>query len=113
MGGGGACAHACWVVSDSATRGTVALQASLSMGFSRQEYWSGLPFSTPGDLPNPGIELRFPALQADSYCLSHQESLEERLAVYKFLACTDFLKRTHSCLYSRGFRSTNWLKSGN
>ena len=65
MGGGGACAHACWVVSDSATRWTVALQASLSMGFSRQEYWSGLPFSTPGDLPNPGIKptsLVYPAL---------------------------------------------------
>ena len=41
-------------------------QAPLSMGFSRQEYWSGLPFPSPGDLPNPGIEPRFPALQADS-----------------------------------------------
>ena len=38
----------------------------LSMEFSRQEYWSGLPFPFPGDLPNPGIELGFPALQADS-----------------------------------------------
>ena len=36
------------------------------MGFSRQEYWSGLPWPSPGDLPNPGIELRSPALQADS-----------------------------------------------
>ena len=45
---------------------TVARQASLSMRFSRQEYWSGLPFPSPGDLPNPGIELRSPALQADS-----------------------------------------------
>ena len=36
---------------------TVACQAPLSMGFSRQEYWSGLPFPSPGDLPNPGIEL--------------------------------------------------------
>ena len=35
------------------------LQASLSMGFSRQEYWSGLPFPSPGDLPNLGIELTF------------------------------------------------------
>ena len=40
----------------------VAHQASVLMGFSRQEYWSGLPFSTPGDLPNPGIELASPAL---------------------------------------------------
>ena len=41
-------------------------QALLSMGFSRQEYWSGLPFPSPGDLPDPGIEPRSPTLQADS-----------------------------------------------
>ena len=41
-------------------------QAPLSMGFSRQEYWSGLPFLSPGDLSDPGIEPQFPALQADS-----------------------------------------------
>ena len=45
---------------------TVAYQAPLSMGFSRQECWSGLPFPSPGDLPNPGIELSSPALQADA-----------------------------------------------
>ena len=45
---------------------TVARQALLSMGFSRQEYWSGLPFPSPGDLTDPGIEPRSPALQADS-----------------------------------------------
>ena len=44
---------------------TVACQAPLSMGFSRQEHCSGLPFLSPGDLPNRGIELRFPTLQAD------------------------------------------------
>ena len=49
-----------------ATPWTVAYQAPLSMGFSRQEYWNGLPFPSPGDLPNPGIEPRSPALQADS-----------------------------------------------
>ena len=38
----------------------------LSMGFSRQEYWSGLPFPSPGDLPDPGIKPRFPALQANT-----------------------------------------------
>ena len=43
---------------------TVAHQAPPSMGFSREEYWSGLPFPSPGDLPNPGIEPRSPALQA-------------------------------------------------
>ena len=41
---------------------TVAYQAPLSIGFSRQEYWSGLPFSSPGDLPDPGNEPRSPAL---------------------------------------------------
>ena len=41
-------------------------QAPLSMGLSRQEYWSGLPFPSPGDLPDPEIERRSPALQADS-----------------------------------------------
>ena len=45
---------------------TVAYQALLSMGFSRQEYWSGLLFPSPGDLSNPGIEPRSPALQADT-----------------------------------------------
>ena len=62
-GGGGLVAKSCptlgilWIV---------ACQAPLSLGFSRQEYWSGLPFPSPGDLPNPGIEPRSPALQADS-----------------------------------------------
>ena len=45
---------------------TVAYQASLSVGFSRQEYWSGLPFPSPGDLPDPGIEPGSPTLQADA-----------------------------------------------
>ena len=44
----------------------VACQVPLSVGFSRQEYWSGLPFPSPGDLPEPGIELRSPAMQVDS-----------------------------------------------
>ena len=45
---------------------TVDYQASLSMGFSRQEYWIGLPLPSPGDLPDPGIEPGSPALQADA-----------------------------------------------
>ena len=49
-----------------ATPWTVARQAPLSMGFSRQECWSGLPFPFPEDLPDLGIEPRSPALQADS-----------------------------------------------
>ena len=49
-----------------ATPRTVACQASLAMGFSRQEYRSGLPFPSPGDLPDPGIEPTSPAFQADA-----------------------------------------------
>ena len=49
-------------------------QAPLSMEFSRQEYWSRLPFPYPGDLPDPGIEPAFPALQVDSVPLSHRGS---------------------------------------
>ena len=45
---------------------TVANQAPPPMGFSRQEYWSGLPFPSPDDLPDPGIKPGSPALQADS-----------------------------------------------
>ena len=51
---------------------TVACQAPLSMGFSRQENWSGLPWPTPGDLPDPGIKPVSPALQTDSLLLSHR-----------------------------------------
>ena len=49
-----------------ATQWTVAHQAPPSMGFSRQEYWSGVPFPSPGDLPDPGIEPRSSAWQADA-----------------------------------------------
>ena len=54
------------VVSDSVTQWTVDCQASLSMEFSRQEYWNGLPFPSPEDLPDPGTEPWSPALQAAS-----------------------------------------------
>ena len=54
---------------------TVACQAPLSMGFSRQEYWRGLPCPPPGYLPNPGIKPLSPGLQADSLPMSHQGSL--------------------------------------
>ena len=52
-----------------ATAWTVACEAPPSMGFSRQEYWSGVPFPSPGDLPNPGIKPRSPTLQVDAYHL--------------------------------------------
>src|SRR5574337_1166978 len=64
---------------------TIALQAPLSMGFSRQEYWGGLPCSPPGDLPNPGIKPAStvaPALQADCLPLSHQGSLYVCVYIY-------------------------------
>ena len=53
---------------------TADCKAPVSMEFSRQEYWSGLPFPSPGDLPNPGIEHQSPALQADSLPLRYQEA---------------------------------------
>ena len=62
-GGGGLVSQLCLTLE---TPWTVARQAPLSMGFSRQEYWSGLPFPSPGDLPDPGIEPWSPALQADN-----------------------------------------------
>ena len=62
-GGEGLVAKSCLTLE---TPWTVACQAPLSMGFSRQEYWSGLPFPSPGYLPDPGIEPRSPALEAES-----------------------------------------------
>ena len=58
------------------TSWTVAHQAPLSMRLSRQAYWSGLTFPSPGDLPDPGFEPGFPALQANFYHLSHRETHE-------------------------------------
>ena len=57
-----------------ATLRAAACQAPLSMGFSRQEHWSGLPCPPPGDLPDPGIKPGCPALQADSLMLGQQGS---------------------------------------
>ena len=62
-GAGGLVAKSCLTL---ATPWIVAHHAPLSMGFSRQEYWSGLPFPSLGDLPDSGIEPGSPALQADS-----------------------------------------------
>ena len=84
-----------------ATRWTVAHQAPLSMTFNRQEYWSGLPFLFPGDLPDPGIEPQSPALQTDSlpaeprgkptYCYSS--------VLFKMLIRLAFLCKNHcECL---------------
>ena len=59
------------------TPGTVALQAPLSMAFSRQEYWSGLPFPSPGDLPNPGIKPVSPALAGKFFTTEPPEKPKE------------------------------------
>ena len=61
---------------------TVARQAPLSMGFSRQEYWSGLSFPPPEDLPNPGIKLMPPALGGGSLLMSHLGSPRHPIGVY-------------------------------
>ena len=63
---------------------TVTRQVPLSMEFSRQEYWGGLPFPPPGDLPNPGTEPRSSKLRADSLPLSHQSAAQDILIHGKF-----------------------------
>ena len=67
-----------------ATLWNIAHQSSLSTGFPRQEYWSGLPVPSPEDPPNPGIEPGSPALQADSLPLSHQGSLSSAMNLSLF-----------------------------
>ena len=74
QGSTGAACSVASVMSDFVPLWTVALQAPLFMELSRQEYWSGLPFPSPGDLADPETEPRSPALQADSLSLSYQGS---------------------------------------
>ena len=69
---------------------TVFRQASLSMGFSSQEYWNGKPFPPPGDLPDPGIKPVIPTLQEQSLLLSHPGFMDPILQVgcsFKFFTC--------------------------
>ena len=61
---------------------SVACQDPLSVEFSRQEYWSGLPFPSPGDLPDPGIEPRSPAVQADSLSSEPPAKVTQPVSVY-------------------------------
>ena len=70
---------------------TVACQAPLSMGFSRQEYWSGLPFPSPGDLPNPGSKPGFPALQADSLPTELQGKSRGSISLAKLRALWSYI----------------------
>ena len=85
---GGTCAQFFSRVWLFATLWTVAHQTPLSMGFSREEGWSGLPCSPPGDLPHPGMEPMSPApppaLQADSLPLSHQGGPSNKKFLLKY-----------------------------
>ena len=81
----------------------MAYQAPLTMGFSRQKYWNGLPFPSPGDLPDPGIKPQSPALQADTLpseppgklgkaltiCLSNEELIffVVNIDIFGFFVC--------------------------
>ena len=79
-GGAGLVAKSCPTL---ATPWTVARQAPLSMGFSRPEYWSGLPFSFPGDLSNPGVKPISPASQVDSLPMTHLGGPRRALGSYR------------------------------
>ena len=68
------CSFSCSVMSDSVTPWTVAHQGPLTTGFSRQEYWSGLPFPSPGDPPDPGMEPASPALAGGFFTTERQGS---------------------------------------
>ena len=81
-----------------ATPRTIVHQAPLSMEFPRQEYWSGLPFPSPEDLPNPGIKLLSPALWVDSLPLSHLGSpihIEKYLFIMVIIKSTFTDSKTH------------------
>ena len=74
--------HVCLVMSDSfATPWTVACQAPLFIGFPRQECWSGLPFASPGDLPDPGIEPVSPALAGGFFTTGPPAKTKHRLTI--------------------------------
>ena len=95
------CSH----VQTFATLWTIAHQASLSMGFSRQEYWSGLPFPSSGDLPNPSIEPGSPALH-----LSQQGSPKETRAKGKSLDSRVGVHPLPQCMWGHWVIVTNWAR---
>ena len=86
------------------TQWTVAHKAPLSVELSRQEYWSGLPFPAPGDLPDPGIKPTSPALEADSLPQCQQKSL----LIGK---CTLKLWKEMQTLVSENAVTDSWLLS--
>ena len=93
-GGGGLVTKSCPTL---ATPWTVACQVSLFIGFSRQEYWNEFPFPSPGDLPNPGIKPRSPALQADSSPTELQGSPHGCMLIPKLIKLYTF--NMHSFLH--------------
>ena len=98
-----------------ATPWTVAYQASLSMELSRQGYWSGLPFPSPGGLPDPGIEPRSPTLQADTLPSEPPGKPKSQLKrIYFltdiFLSMISFLSANYNFLFNfYAFSSFSWL----
>ena len=94
-----------------ATPWTVAYQASPSMGFSRQEYWSGLPFPSPGDLPDPGIEPGSPTLEADALTSKPPGTIDTCLLELNQFAV--HLKLTHHCQSTILQYKINIFKKGN
>ena len=106
----------CSVMTDSLQPQTVAHQAPLSMGFTRQEYWSGLPCPPPRDLPTPGIEppsLMSPALQGDSLPLSHQGSpLDHQRSPYFFFNWSIVDLQCGVSFRCMGILGLSWAPSG-
>ena len=89
---------------------TVTHQAPPSMEFSRQEYWSGLPLPSPGDLPNPGVEPESSALQADSYCLSQGSPVNPMQLAKKLLVLLNINKNVFK--WKETYRLHFWLPGG-
>ena len=96
-----------------ATLWTVAYQASLSMGFSRQEYWSGLPFPSPGDLPDPGIEPRSSALEADALTSEPPGKPGEKVGEWKTWLKSQHSENEDHGIWSHHFMGNRCWNSGN
>ena len=96
-------------MSDSATSWTIASQSPQSTGFPRQEYWSGLPFPSPGDLPYLGIEPTFPSLAGRFITLEPWRKLLLGLIMYHNLALPFIEMKSHPAKISGVFTFTSEL----
>ena len=94
-GGSGLVAKSCPIF---VTPWTVAHQASLTLGFPKREYWRGLPFPPPGDLPSPGIESGSPTLQVDFVLLTELPKKPMYLSVYLCIYLSIYIC-VYICLY--------------